>query len=520
MSNPRDYYKEIFGSEPEKKPADKFETIDLDELLKTIDKELGDAPKTKDPKPLDYDHFDDIFGDNREAAKNDIKPINHDSTSPKPEYKPVNQSPEAKKPEFISANQEISRNAAPSDPLLDETRAIPSIRRSSTAVRNNGGLSQSDSAKPSRIYEKFAGKNDRNGDKNNEHSDTSGGSSSKFKLTGIRYVLFILIVSVLLAYFSWMFVNDVFALNKPYVTATITVPQNYNMTLVANELKKAEIIKYPSLFKIFGAIAKADKKIDPGMYKLSSDLDYRAIVSTMQEGSSDEVVKITIPEGKTMSEIFAILQEKGVCTSERLKDSATNYNFKYKFLDSSTIGESKRLEGYLFPDTYEFYLNETAVNVLKKFLDNFDSKITEDMYAHAKRLGYEMKDIITIASLIEKESANDNESAKIASVIYNRLKSSSFPYLQIDATVQYALPERKTKLTNDDLKIDSPYNTYKYKGLPPTAIASPGILSIKAALSPETTNYYFYALNKNGSHSFFSSSNDFDKFVNSAEYGG
>ncbi len=292
------------------------------------------------------------------------------------------------------------------------------------------------------------------------------------------------------------------------------------MTLVANELKKAKIINYPTLFKIFGAIAKADKKIDPGMYKLSSDLDYRAIVSTMQEGSSDEVIKITIPEGKTMSEIFAIFEEKGVCTAARLKESATNYNFKYKFLDSSTVGESKRLEGYLFPDTYEFYLNETSVNVLKKFLDNFDAKVTDDMYAQANKLGYEMKDIVTIASLIEKESANDNESAKIASVIYNRLKSSSFPYLQIDATVQYALPERKVKLTNDDLKIDSPYNTYKYEGLPPTAIASPGIVSIKAALSPESTSYYFYALNKNGSHSFFESSNDFDKFVSSADYGG
>lgn len=532
MSNPKDMYKEIFGTDVPNKPSEKFETVDLDELLKSIDKELGDAPKIEKLKPLDYDHFEEIFGNGKAAQNAELKPEGASFTPVKTEIikedlRPSEKDPESsvKKFEYSSKRTDYNKTAASSDPFLEETKAIPAIRPSAT-LKSTNRLSPSDNKKPSRIYERAAIQNGRKQtfkeafSQDGEFSDTAGGAFSRFRLTGIRYVLFVLIVSILLAYFSWMFVNDVFALNKPYVSATITVPQNFNMTLVANELKKAKIINYPTLFKIFGAIAKADKKIDPGMYKLSSELDYRALVSNMQEGSSEEVVKITIPEGKTMSEIFSLLEEKGVCTAARLKDTATNYNFNYKFLSNSSVGESKRLEGYLFPDTYEFYLNETSVNVIKKFLDNFDSRVTEDMYAQAKKLGYDMNKVIIVASLIEKESANYKESSNIASVIYNRLKSSSFPYLQIDATVQYALPTRKAKLSNDDLKIDSPYNTYKYKGLPPTAIASPGIESIKAALYPASTNYYFYALSKSGSHSFFTSSNDFDKFVSSSDYGG
>jgi UPF0755 protein len=498
MSNPKDYYKDIFGSEPKSNSGGSFDTVDLDELLKSIDREHGDTTPKKASGSLDNDLYNDIFGDKQNEIRSSY--IGKANTQ---------------KP--------ISNNSI----LSQETRAIPAIKPANKIVSNNRSSAAAiDDRKPSRKYENAVRQNNQKLSGRmifiNEKDDSSQTSedSGKFKLTGIRYVLFILIVSVILAYVSWMFVNDVFALNKPFVSATITVPQNFTMSQVANELKKAKLIEYPTLFRIFGAVAKADKKIDPGMYKLTSELDYRALVSQMQEGSSEEVVKITIPEGKTLAEIFAILEEKGVCTAARLKESATNYNFDYKFLSTSTLGNSRRLEGYLFPDTYEFYMNETPTNVLKKFLSNFNSKVTDDMYTQAKKLGYSMNEVIIVASLIEKESANDAESKNVASVIYNRLKSSSFPYLQIDATVQYALPARKAKLSNEDIKIDSPYNTYKNKGLPPTAISSPGINSINAALYPASTSYYFYALHKNGSHSFFSSSNDFDSFVSSSNYGG
>ena len=340
------------------------------------------------------------------------------------------------------------------------------------------------------------------------------------RLTGVRYYLFILVVSIILACITWVSANDVFALNKKPITAIVTIPENYSMSKVASILKKNGIIEYKSLFRLFGALTKADKKIDSGTYKLTTDLDYRALISRMQEGSSDEIVKVTIPEGKTMVEIFDILQNEGVCSAEKLKDTAANYNYEYLFLDKSTLGNAKRLEGYLFPDTYEFYLSDNPVDVVKKFLDNFKNKVTETMYAKAQTMGYSMAEIITVASLIEKEAADADEADYVASVIYNRLNSKDFPYLQIDATIQYFLPERTEKVLDEHLKIDNPYNTYMYKGLPPGPISNPGITSIKAALNPANTKYYFYALDKSGFHQFFTNSTAFDKFVNSADYGG
>ena len=142
------------------------------------------------------------------------------------------------------------------------------------------------------------------------------------------------------------------------------------------------------------------------------------------------------------------------------------------------------------------------------------------MKEKAESMGYSFHEILTVASLIEMEAGTDTERPTIASVIYNRLNSSYYPYLQIDATIQYALGERKESLTYRDLEIDSPYNTYKYTGLPPGPIANPGMASIRAALNPESTGYYFYALNKKGTHNFFSTQSAFDRFINSSEFGG
>jgi conserved hypothetical protein, YceG family len=490
MSNPKDYDKDFFGSESDLYSKRKKDD-DLDELLRSIDREIGDAEPLNDPHLLDYDLYEDIFGSKEIAPK------------------------------------DVDRKTMVDD-FSQETKVLPS--RIGTAQRKTDREDKNalmDEAAPVKLYRNEKGRmksEDRTDRKSDIKEQKNGQSVDKrrkgIRLSGPRYILFVFLVSLILAFAAWIFANDIFALNKPPVTATITVPENFTMYQVSTSLKKAGVIKYKWLFQLFGVVADADKKIDPGMYKLTSDLDYRAIVSQMQEGSSDEIVKITVPEGYTMDEIFAMLESKGVCPASKLKEYATNHDFDYKFLKDIPLGKEKRLEGYLFPDTYEFYLSESATDVIEKFLDNFDAKINADMYNQAKDLGYSMADVIKVASLIEKESANKSESANIASVIYNRLSSSKFPYLQIDATVQYILPQRKEKLTNEDLKIDNPYNTYQYKGLPPTAISNPGINSIKAALSPHNTNYYFYALNKKGDHSFFTNANDFDSFVNSADYGG
>ena len=146
-------------------------------------------------------------------------------------------------------------------------------------------------------------------------------------------------------------------------------------------------------------------------------------------------------------------------------------------------------------------------------LANFNNKFNSELRDKAAEMGYSMHEILTIASLIEKEAANDDERATIASVIYNRLNSDSFPNLQIDASIQYVLPEGQIVTQADYYTVDSPYNTYLYEGLPPGPIACPGLASITAALNPESTGYYYYALGEDGRHKFSSTSEEHEAFV-------
>ncbi len=340
-------------------------------------------------------------------------------------------------------------------------------------------------------------------------------------LRGIMYGLLVLTLAFTIALGGWLLVCDMLALGKKDATAVVTVEENFTLDSVAEGLQKAGMIRYKWFFKVFAKLFHADRKIEPGTYELNSGYDYRALIVKMHSGAGSQVeTTVTIPEGYTVKQIFELLDEKGVCSYNDLEKTAAEYRYKHEFLQTIPYGNSNRLEGYLFPDTYDFYLNDDPVYVINKMLNNFGSKVTNDMFEKASAMGYTMRQILAVASMVEKEAGDTKEMSMVASVIYNRLNSSDFPHLQIDATVQYALPERKAKLTNSDLEYDSPYNTYKYRGLPPGPIANPGIAAIKAALNPEVTDYYYYALGKEGTHRFFKYYSDFDSFVNSEDYGG
>ena len=287
---------------------------------------------------------------------------------------------------------------------------------------------------------------------------------------------------------------------------------------VAKQLKDAGIIKYMGLFQLYCSVSHAKTKIDPGTYELSTNYDYRALVKKMQVGSGAMVTtKVTIPEGYTMEQIFRKLEDENVCSYDDLMDAAANYSYNYSFIDQSMQGDAKRLEGFLFPDTYEFYQGMQASSAINKFLENFHDRITAEMLEKADERGMTMQEVVTVASMIEKEAANDDERAMIAAVIYNRI-AAGMP-LQIDSTIMYVLPEHKDVLTVEDTKIDSPYNTYQNKGLPPTPIANPGLASIKATLSPASTKALYYALDsESGTHKFFTSYGEFQAFVAKQSY--
>lgn len=362
----------------------------------------------------------------------------------------------------------------------------------------------------------------------------------------LLYVLIVVAVSALLAGLAWMWAGDVLALNKAPLTAVVTLPESAftdkeitvetteddgsvttstetiqaaDLNYVADLLKENGLIEYKPLFKLFCAVTKVENKgkLSAGTYELNTDMDYNALVNAMSASSGSRMtISVTIPEGYTLDQIFALLVEKGVSTLEQLQSVAADYDFNYSFLKGVVpLGDYHRLEGYLFPDTYEFYMGggeDAVVQVLNKMILRFDQQFPDKLREQAAEMGYSVRDILTIASLIEKET-DGTDQAKIASVIYNRLDNPGYEtqgFLQIDASIFYVTGRTVTQ--TDYQSVVSPYNTYLNKGLPPGPIASPGMVALNAALNPERTNDYFYVLGDDNLHHFFQTSREFEAF--------
>ena len=361
-------------------------------------------------------------------------------------------------------------------------------------------------------------------------------------LYALIYVALVIGVSVLLASTGWTMANDVLALNKEEAEAIVTLPaamfdvveeevideedgttekhiykilKDGEIDTVAETLHESGMIENKWLFKLFVTISKSEDKFQPGTFTLNTSMDYRALITNM--GSSSETratVKVTFPEGSTVDQIFALMEEKGVSTVEQLESMAASHDYAFSFLQDIPLGDHHRLEGFLFPDTYEFYLDEDPKYAINKLLVNFDLKFTDEMREEAKDAGYSVREILIIASMVEKETDGTDEK-NISSVIYNRLKNNgeTAGFLQIDATIAYV---NGGEVSGDDTQtVDSPYNTYKYKGLPPGPIANPGMAAIKAAMEPNKTNYYFYVLNPNTNrHEYTTRYGDHQNLVN------
>lgn len=335
------------------------------------------------------------------------------------------------------------------------------------------------------------------------------------------YILFVLCCSFAVAGIVWLASTDILGFKSENDEVVVTIPKDFTISEVADILHENGVISYKPLFKVFAMISNADEKIYGGTYLLNTNYDYRAIVSGLTRSGSKLVeVDVVIPEGYTCAQIFDLLESQSICFASDLWDAAANYDFNYDFLEGREKGDEKRLEGYLFPDTYKFYMNSTPERALRKMLDNFDNKITDDYKKKVEDSGYTLNEILTVASLIEKEAAGEKDRADIASVIFNRLENKSagtMGYLQLDSTIHYVIRGTDQEFSTE---IDSPYNTYKYPGLPAGAIANPGMAAIKAALDPSDTNYFYFALAKDGEHRFFTNYDSFINFTNSSDYGG
>ncbi len=340
---------------------------------------------------------------------------------------------------------------------------------------------------------------------------------------GILYALFVISVSIILACMAWLFASDVLALNKEPKSAIVTideyvpegdepatveideeeVPIKVDIDQVADALKNAGMIEYKWLFKLFSQFSHAETKIDPGTFDVSTELDYRALVTALQFGSGNqEITRVTFPEGYSVEQVFTLLEENHICHKSELYDAAANFDFDYDFLEDRPLGDENRLEGYLFPDTYDFYQGEDAAVSINRFLQNLDNKLTDEIRRQAANRGLSVHELLTVASYIEKEAGSDDERPIMASVIYNRLNAGMA--LGLDSTINYIKGTNTFALTIADTEIDDPYNTYMYTGLTPGPICNPGLASIQAAVEPDDTNYWYW-YSYDGVTSFFNS---------------
>lgn len=324
------------------------------------------------------------------------------------------------------------------------------------------------------------------------------------------WLALILAIGVTAGRMLWVCAADVLAFGREDQVVTITIYESDTMDDIIEKLYSNGLIRYRSLFQLYASISDAEEDIQPGIYDLNTRYDYHALVNSMSPSSSRSVVELTIPEGYTCQQIFALLEENRVCTAVDIGAYAVDGELDdYWFLENVERGSEYCLEGFLFPDTYQFYQNSTPREALEKMLDNFEVRFNEEMRAQIETLnanvtggGYTVREVVIVASLIEREAAAPSEAAAIAGVIYNRLfRWGDTPaYLNIDAALVYAQGGDNQTI---DTTLDSPYNTYTHVGLTPTPIANPGLSSLEAALNPETHDYYYYVLNPStGMHQF------------------
>ena len=284
--------------------------------------------------------------------------------------------------------------------------------------------------------------------------------------------------------------------NEKVIETVVEIPQNTSTKDVAMILKKNGIIKNPYFFMFY--VKLNNYKIAAGKYKLSSDMTYKQLCKTLEKGFIPKTaVRVTIPEGYTVRQIAKKLQSLGLIDENKFLETVNSYNFNFRYKYTSKEVKYK-LEGFLFPDTYEVYPGTSEKDIIKMMLNRF-----LEVYESIKdKKTTDLDDVQTVilASIVEKEAKKDSERGVIAGVFLNRLKRNT--KLESCATVEYLLPVHKEVLSLQDVRIESPYNTYLKKGLPPSAICSPGKKSLLAALAPAKTDYLFFVAKKDGSHIF------------------
>lgn len=355
---------------------------------------------------------------------------------------------------------------------------------------------------------------------NCEIKHKSGLKSSASLLWVIAICIFSLIMSIVsFIYIKKSVTTPLSRIANPKI---INIPKGSDLKTVSSILKRDGIIKNTMSFNLLAKYKSAEGNLKAGEYQLSPDMPPLHILNLILEGKVYQY-PVTIPEGYNIFEIASLLNKKGLAEMEKFVLLAFNRDFIESLGIETNNPESEfriSLEGYVFPDTYYIHKGMDESAIIKKMVDTFRKRVLNEITDEYQKTGLTIHQLITLASLIEKETGNESEKPIISAVFHNRFKKRM--RLQCDPTVIYALllkGLKEKKMTYDgnirkeDLSIDSPYNTYRYAGLPPGPIANPGKSSIRAAIHPSVSKYIYFVSKNDGSHHFSSTIEEHNRAV-------
>ena len=304
-------------------------------------------------------------------------------------------------------------------------------------------------------------------------------------------ILLLLIAGVI--WFGWELVRPA---ASPARDIGFTVESGQGVNLISANLRRAGLIHSSFVFETYIWAIKSENKVIAGRYKLSSGMNIPQVTAALIRGTVAQNDKVTFIEGWNRNDNTDYLQRQGFNGQEYLQLTASSVTWRDDYPLTQAIPDNGSLEGFLFPDTYAVTQDTKVISIIDKQLQNFESKLTPTMIEDIRHSGHTLFQIVTMASILEKEVPQHADKKMIADIFWKRIKANIG--LQSDATINFVTGKGTTRPSLDDLKIDSPYNTYKYKGLTPGPISNPGLESIQAALYPTPNPYYYFLTDKDG----------------------
>ena len=479
-------------------PYSKIPTKPLGDFSENIDSNNSERKTYAQPQKKFQVHindFDNFVGmPEPPAAPETPKPITQQSA---PVKRPV--PPTAPRTKTVAESGGVSRTAAskPTQPRSEQPAKRPAPRKEAPVQREKAVKSQKKNNAPKKqlspeLQQKIKAKKRYN--------------FVKTALISCVCIFFISIMTVTASTIAMQFINDIIVIDKQGGSVSVTIPDGSDFDDVFNILEQEGLVKQKTLCYVLLKVRNYHTMdYIPGIYLLDKDagveINMEAIM--LKKTGNKGTVRLTFPEGWTIAQIFEKIEKYEVCTADKLYANLDIVSKQYEFLNDidAVSGRYLKQEGYLFPDTYDFFIDENPSSVLKKLFNNFNSKWSAEYSARAKALGLTVDEVINIAAIIQREAKDTSQMAIISSVIHNRLSASStYPTLDMNSTKDYVSSLKKYNLFSDfyyELYLGT-YNTYSSQGLPPGPICSPGASAIRAALYPADSDYYFFMHSPDG----------------------